>query len=220
MQVVDLQETIESCLGGSQDGWRALFDGHASVVFHVLRGLGASAEVAEDIIGDVFLQLIEDRGDCLSRARFSDERQFRRWLIVLAKHRFLDAYRHERAARAVDVDETTEYELAASTAAAHDPTEQLLDDIGTRTEVERIMAAVSPRERLLVKLFYFHELRMREIADLTGTPLGAVSGAITRAREKMRRGMQQNDDVTRSMNRGEKPGSAPAGHGDAAEVTP
>jgi len=217
---MDLHETIESCLRGSQDGWRVLFDGHAPVVFHVLRGFGASPETAEDIVGDVFLQLIEDRGKCLSRARFSDERQFRRWLIVLAKHRFLDAYRHVQITHSVDVDETVDHDGTAADGTADDPSEQILDRIETGAQVECALAMVSLREQYLIQLFYFDELRLREIADLTGSPVGAVSAAITRARDKMRRGVQQNDDVNRSISGGEEPGLARAERGDATGSVP
>ncbi|MBN1422918.1 sigma-70 family RNA polymerase sigma factor, partial [Candidatus Fermentibacteria bacterium] len=63
-------ETISQCLRGCPDAWRVLFEAHAPVVYHVLREIGATHEEAEDVVGDSFLQLIENRAACLSRAHF------------------------------------------------------------------------------------------------------------------------------------------------------
>lgn len=179
-----------------------MFDGHAPAVFHVLRGFGASAETAEDIIGDVFLRLIEDRGACLSKARFSDERQFRRWLIVLAKHRLLDTYRQAAMARGVDPTELAESNRAVPFTHVDDPSDLILEEIDTRAEFDRVLALVSPQERFMVKLYYMRGLKLREIAELTRRPIGAVSAIIFRAREKMRGARQENAAEERSINGG------------------
>ena len=64
------------------------------------------------------------------------------------------------------------------------------------------MAPLSSREQLVLKLTYYQELKLREIAEILGEPIGTVASVLSRSRERLRRKMQEIHTLERSTNGG------------------
>ncbi len=187
----EITEILARCRSGDTQAWEELFLLSHSAVYWAARATGASHETAEDVVGDVFVKLIEDRGRCLSRAQFRDARDFRQWVAVIARHLCLDENRSPWVARRMSLDEHGHHQAVPQTEEG-DPEEELVERVTTRAAIERELAYASPRERFLIVLHYLEDMSMEMIADMTGTPIGTVSAAISRGRRRMREALQQN----------------------------
>ena len=154
---------------GDADAFEAVYERHARPVHsYVLAQLDRSGE-AEDVCQEAFLALWRHA------SRFDPRRgSVRGWLIGIARNQAIDRLRSRaRQARA---------ETAALAVAALDPPEDPVSRAGAdRAEAARLRRLLDdlpaePRDVLL--MVHYGGLSQREIAEITGLPLGTVKSRL------------------------------------------
>jgi RNA polymerase sigma-70 factor (ECF subfamily) len=109
----------------------------------------------------------------------SFDRDPRSWLHVVAKHVWIDLLRararreHFEGEHGLPLPEVQQPEDAACRAEM-------------RADVRRAMNALTPRERMVLKKFYWDETPSAQIAELFGVRDGAVRQTLIRARRRLR----------------------------------
>jgi RNA polymerase sigma factor (sigma-70 family) len=159
-----LNESFPQILAAARTGaewaWTSIYHDLAS---HVLGYLRANkADDAEDLTGEVFLQVVRDLG------RFEgSEKEFRSWVFTIAHHRMLDSRRRharrplEPLVRVIAEEQGGDVEAEAL---AHLGAERV------RSVIERL--APDQREVLLLRIL--GGLTVREVAEALGKTQGAV----------------------------------------------
>jgi RNA polymerase sigma factor (sigma-70 family) len=145
--------------------------------FALARRILADDTLAEDVLQDVFLSVWRDPG-AYDRARGS----FASWLLAMVHHKAVDAVRREESQRRRQSRAEDELILSAPTQA-----QDVEAEAWTRvvSEKVRIALAVLPTaQREALTLAYYGGYTQREVAALTGAPLGTVK---TRMLAGMRR---------------------------------
>ena len=66
----ELLSLLGDCIAGSRDAWHTFFGSVSPLLYGMLRNAGASHHVAEDIIGDLFVRLMEEKAYRLREASF------------------------------------------------------------------------------------------------------------------------------------------------------
>jgi RNA polymerase sigma factor (sigma-70 family) len=179
----ELSQLIGASDASARDiAWTAFVDTYSRLLLHVARQVGHDYDTAMDAYAHVVEQLRAD--DCHRlRAYAPDGRtKFTTWLVVVARRLCLDHHRHRygrlrgnspeevevRAVRrrlqdliAADLDVTPEM--------ARD-THQSLEARERDTTLGAILDALTPSDRLLLKLRFEDDLSAREIAGLLGLP--------------------------------------------------
>lgn len=140
---------------------------HAQGVLAYLRGQGA--DDAEDLLGEVFLQVARS----LPRFRGDDE-DLRRWLFTIARNRLIDD-RRRRARRPRTADAAVPDRPAPAPLAALDP------------ELIGALAQLTPDQREVVVLRYVADLSLADVAEVTRRSAGAVKSLQHRALEQLAR---------------------------------
>jgi RNA polymerase sigma-70 factor (ECF subfamily) len=135
--------------------------------------------LAQDVVQEVFLTLWRQP------ARYDPERGgFASWLLAMTHHKAVDVVRreeHRRSRRASEEvldgkeDTTTRVDEAVWTAVR-------------RERVRHALAGLPPVQKEALGLAYFGGYTQREIAEMTGTPLGTV-------KTRMLAGMRRLRDV-------------------------
>lgn len=100
----------------------------------------------------------------------------RGWLLTVMHRRYLNQWRDEQSARLESLDEVHEARWQ------HQPHEQLQ----TRLDLERGLAALPPAAREVLLLVCVEELRYEEAARVLEIPVGTVMSRLSRARERLR----------------------------------
>lgn len=85
------RERVEAARDGSSEAWRELFDEHHPRVFRFFRSRVDSAEVAEDLTSETFLDAVKGIGGFRWR-----NRPFGAWLFAIARNRLRMHYRSRR----------------------------------------------------------------------------------------------------------------------------
>jgi RNA polymerase sigma-70 factor, ECF subfamily len=145
-----------------------VYEDLAAPVLGYLRALGVSD--ADDVLGEVFLQLVRDIG------RFhGDEAALRRWVFSIAHNRAMDS--HRRRAR----------RLPAPVLEVRDvpPPDEPFD-----AELLDALARLSSDQREVVVLRFVADLSLESVARITGRTVGAVKALQHRAIEHLSRSLR------------------------------
>ncbi len=169
-----------------------LYDRFRRPAFALARRILADDTLAEDVLQDVFLSVWRDPG------AFDGRRgSFASWLLAMVHHKAVDAVRREESQRRRQT-------LAEEDSALADPVtaRDVEEEAWTRVVAEQVRAALgllSQPQREALTLAYYGGYTQREVAALTGTPLGTVK---TRMLAGMRRLKAELGDTTGSGARG------------------
>lgn len=153
---------------------------HQDTVLRVACSILNSLATADDVTQDVFIKLYRYDGT------FESEAHLRHWLIAVARTTALDYYRRNKASPVDYVDPTCpgalEKLLLDQTQLSDSNLPVTSDDY-----LWRHVAKLSHRERDLVYLRYAEQLPVGEVAKIVGRPYPAVCSALFRARQKLRK---------------------------------
>jgi RNA polymerase sigma-70 factor, ECF subfamily len=172
------RELMQQLLAGDERAIRNLYGRFGRPVYTLGLRLLGSTELAEELTQDVFMAVWRkaSRFDA-GRGRLST------WVMAIAHNLAIDRLRHERGAGRpvlVLVDEMPE-------PAPSEEESQLID----RETARRALEGLSPAERQLLTLAYFHGWTAREIAEADGIPLGTVKTRLRTALIKLRKTQQE-----------------------------
>ncbi|MBQ9044359.1 MAG: sigma-70 family RNA polymerase sigma factor [Oscillospiraceae bacterium] len=152
--------------------FEAVVERYTAPLYRLAYSYCGSREDAEDVLQETFLRYLS------KRPRFSAEEQRRAWLMTVAANCCRDLLRRRARRAVVPLDET----LAAPETERH-------------PEVAAALAALPPKDRAMVYLFYYESLPTRQIARMLGMTDSAVRTHLTRARGKLRTILGGNADA-------------------------
>jgi RNA polymerase sigma-70 factor (ECF subfamily) len=133
--------------------------------------------LAEEVVQDVFTRVWR-HADSFDPERAS----FRTWIYGIARNAIIDLERRR----------SVRFGLA--------PREDDRDEVSTDDSIERALLGwqvsaaltrLTPEHRQVIRLAHFQGMRLREIADLTGLPLGTVKSRVSYALRGLRLALEE-----------------------------
>jgi len=170
----DLMRRISS---GDRSAVDALYDRFRRPAYALARRILADDTMAEDVLQEVFLSVWRDPG-AFDRGKGS----VASWLLAVVHHKAVDAVRREESQRRRQSLAEDELALDAPTA-TRDVEEEAWSRV-VADQVRTALGALSAPQREALTLAYYGGYTQREVAALTGAPLGTVK---TRMLAGMRR---------------------------------
>lgn len=175
--MVDDAELVARVVDGDRSAFEVLYVRHHGPLFRTALAITRDQGAAEDLLQEAFLRAFRH----MARVRLLPGASLRPWL-----HRILINLAYDWAARqrkvAGSLDGQVE-RLAAPSAS--------LDRQAERGELERVVADALDRlpfkQRIVVILFYLHDLDVDEIATTLNLPPGTVKSRLFYGRARMRR---------------------------------
>ena len=159
---------MRAALAGDEQAYRRLLSEIGRVVRPLIRGAFARARLSdadtEDVVQETLLAIH------LKRQTWDQSQRVTPWINAIARHKAIDAMRR-RGARRVEPIEDFEAVIAA-------PEQQ---DPHTRSDVERLMAQLTPRARDIVRAISLEEQSITATAGRLGMTEVAVRVALHRA---------------------------------------
>ena len=156
---------------------------HLDAAYNLARWLADNTTDAEDVVQDAYLRAF----------RYFDAFQggnFRVWLLTIVRNAFVTWVKENRSGRMVflpdsPTGETAETEETMWGSRPRDPEALLLESIDSQT-LSRLMEQLPAEYREVLLLREVEELAYKEIATVTGVPLGTVMSRLARARLSLR----------------------------------
>jgi RNA polymerase sigma-70 factor, ECF subfamily len=152
--------------------------------YNLARWLAGNPTDAEDVVQEAYLRAY----------RYFDAFQggnFRVWLLTIVRNAFMTWVKENRSGRMVFVPDTPLAETADAEETmwgnrTRDPEALLMDSIDSQT-LNRLMEKLPSEYREVLLLREVEDLAYKEIADVTGVPMGTVMSRLSRARLALRK---------------------------------
>lgn len=157
---------------------------HDKNVLRLVMQIVGSNEDARDLYQEAFLKIYRSLG------RFRFECKFSTWVYRLVVNVCLDHLRRRRANPEVQApepraDEREFFETVVEGRPGLNP-EQALRSRQIRQRIEKALATLNPRERLVFELKHYQGLKLRVIGEMCGTSEETVKNCLFRATQKLR----------------------------------
>lgn len=149
--------------------FEALWKQHGSAVERYVRFRIDRPHDVEDVLQEVLA------AGCAGYAALHDESRFRSWLIGIAKNKCADWLRRKYRRPELPLEDAEHIGVIPRRFAA------LADDLVTDT-----LLRLSPQDQQVLRLCYWHDLPLNEIARRLGIPVGTVKSRLHHARERFR----------------------------------
>ena len=193
---------VVACERGDERAWDNLVGQYRSTVLSAARGASAGEAEAEELADSVWAELYGLREKADGRpagklAYYSGCGSLGGWLRAVVGQLAVD--RHRRSARLVQTEEPSEFDRAAAEshetdgwrpAASLDPESALAESDAARAVEEalaRALGGLDAEDRLLVRLYYFDGLKLKEAGAVLGVHEATASRRLTRVHSEVRR---------------------------------
>jgi len=179
---------IQRVLARDSSAQMAFVTSSERLVFGALNSFrGLSRSETEDLYQSVFLKLFED--DMRRIRLWNQEAKFTTYLyrivVNLVKDHFGSAaYKHMQMKARGDEDGNSPFERIA----APESKDEQIDNLSLMHYLNQL----KPNEKQIIKLYYFQDLKEREIAALLDKPLNTISSLKNRTLKKLKKIIQEN----------------------------
>jgi RNA polymerase sigma-70 factor (ECF subfamily) len=154
---------------------------HLDAAYALARWLTRNDADAADIVQEA----------CLRAFRYFDsyrEGDAKSWILKIVRRACYDWIERNRPAEMVPLETDGDPESAVNSAPAALDANGLLESRSDLRHLDRLIEALPPPLREAIVLRELHELDYRQIAEVTGVPIGTVMSRLHRARATLRRG--------------------------------
>ena len=180
---------VERVAAGEARALEELYDRYARPAYSLARRVTGDPAFAEEAVQEVFLAVWRQPG------RFQAGRGgFATWLLAAVHHKAVDAVRREEAVRRRALALQAVQAVDASDAPANRP-EDAAEERMRGERVRLALRALPEAQREAMALAYYGGYTQREIAALTGTPIGTVKTRMHRAMHTLRDALDDLADV-------------------------
>lgn len=163
------------------------------MVYSLARRIIVDAGLAEDVTQEVFFALWRDPD------KYDPSRgPFATWLLSLTHHRAVDAVRREESVRRRRTRAEDEGASLSLTNALPAVADQALGDL-RRQRVREALQTLSEPQREALTLAYFGGYTQREVAALTGAPLGTVKTRMLAGIRRLRGELAAEDGTSEEV---------------------
>lgn len=152
---------MEKCIQCTPAELERVMNTYGKMVYRLAYSQTRSSADADDIYQDVFLRYFQ------KRPRFESENHRRAWLLRVTVNRARNLFSSAWFRNTVPLEECIEF---------CEPEEQKLDEA---------LRSLPPKDRVVLHLFYYEELSVREMAQLLQRKESTVRTQLTRARRKL-----------------------------------
>src|SRR5436190_9414409 len=197
---------IIACERGDELAWEDLVANFDSTVKSAARKISSNNEDAEDLASSIWAELYGLRTDADGNkksklAYYSGRGSLAGWLRAVVSQLAVDQFRKQ--SKFVQIEEDREFENLANEAAgdnhhfvAHSDTpEDLLTEKQTEGDVAEALqasiAGLEAEDRLILKLYYFDDLKLKDIAATFGYHEATASRKLTRVQTEIRKGVEK-----------------------------
>jgi RNA polymerase sigma-70 factor, ECF subfamily len=166
------ERLVECVAAGGRLAMETLYARHHVRVYRFVLRLVNEAATAEDVTSDVFLDVWKYAG------RFEGRSQVSTWMLSIARHKAISALRRR-------VDGPLDNQIASEIPDSADGPEAILQKQNESAVLRQCLMQLSPAQREIIDLVYYHEKSVAEVAEIIGAPQNTVKTRMFHARKRI-----------------------------------
>ena len=178
---IDMAACVERVGQGDEEAARLLMEHLYPLVLKVVRSHRPRRTSEEDLVQTIFMKVFANL------AQYAGHVPVNHWVSRIAVNTCLNELKAEKIRpewRWSDLSEEEQHVVEALAATVADPP---VSSLAARDLVERLLAGLSPADRLVIRLLYLEERSVAEVRELTGWGTAAVKVRAFRARKKLQK---------------------------------
>jgi RNA polymerase sigma-70 factor (ECF subfamily) len=190
----DDAKLVAAFMKGDGESFAALVDRHMPMVYKFTYRYVGDTDAANDIVQDVFIKVWKNI------KKFDTGKNFKTWLLTIAKNTALDALKKKKALlfSKIEEGETDLDTFLAPYVEGPDLPDELLQKTQTKADLERMLAQLNPSYRSVLLLRYVEHLKFREIADALQEPIDTIKSKHRRALIQLRKMLAETGSGTQN----------------------
>jgi RNA polymerase sigma-70 factor (ECF subfamily) len=186
----DDRELVRRAQGGDKEAYEELVHRHQHRVFAVAGGILRRREDVEDIAQQVFVKAY------FSLKRFDQRAAFSTWLYKITVNECWDLLRKKKVRPLLyesDLSEEQAQQFGAAERVASDA-EDISDKLEAQQRVERLLAGLDERDRMMLILKEVEGFAIEEIAEILDLNANTVKVRLFRARRRIVNQVRKSKD--------------------------
>ncbi len=199
---------IIACENGDEKAWEDLVANFDSTVKSAARKISSNNEDAEDLASSIWAELYGLRQDAEGNkksklAYYSGRGSLAGWLRAVVSQLAVDQYRKQ--SKFVQIEENREFENLAEESSNHtgnagvlahaDDPEKIFSQTQTAADVSTALAkaigSLEAEDRLILKLYYFDDLKLKDIGATFGYHEATASRKLVRVQNEIRKAVEK-----------------------------
>jgi RNA polymerase sigma-70 factor, ECF subfamily len=198
---------IIACENGDETAWGDLVKNFDSTVKQAARKISNNLEDSEDLASSIWAELYglkEKDGKAKGKlSYYSGRGSLAGWLRAVVSQLAVDQFRKQ--SKFVQIEEAREFENLANESSEKDENTKLVahgespEDILSRKESQRdvadafreAVARLETEDRLIIKLYYFDDLKLKDIGNLLGFHEATASRKLVRIQQDLRKSAEK-----------------------------
>lgn len=169
------QRYIDKVLRGDTNAYAILVDRYKNMVFSIALGILKNREDSEEVAQDVFVKAYKALGSFRGSAAFST------WLYKITYRSSLDYLKMRRRNAGPEFISTNDgYPLQAVQADFNHA-----DEDERNALVRKAISALSSEDQVLIRLFYYDEKSLKEIAEIMEITVNTAKVRLFRSRDRL-----------------------------------
>ncbi|MBA2502841.1 MAG: sigma-70 family RNA polymerase sigma factor [Pyrinomonadaceae bacterium] len=197
---------VLACEAGDEAAWNDLMKIYGATVRAAARSASSNNEEAEELAQSIWAELYglrqNDEGKRTGKlGYYSGRGSLGGWLRAIVAQLAVD--RHRRTSRFVQTEDDADFDRLSDENAEHksfavnravDPERTLAAERATRdlqSALREVINRLSAEDRLLVKLYYFDDLPLREAGKVLGVHEATASRRLQRVHAEVRSGVEE-----------------------------
>jgi RNA polymerase sigma-70 factor (ECF subfamily) len=204
---------IIACERGNEKAWEDLVKSYDSTVKSAARKYAKNAEDAEDLAGSIWAELYGLKKDASGQLKtklsyYSGRGSLAGWLRAVTNQLAVDQFRKE--SKFVQIEENREFENLANESTgnsdnvkivqASDNPEENFSRKQTEKDVadalKQAIAELEAEDKLILKLYYFDDLKLKDIGTTLGFHEATASRKLDRLQKEIRKSVEKNLQAT------------------------
>ncbi|MBS4175222.1 RNA polymerase sigma factor [Bacillus sp. FJAT-49736] len=181
------QELVDDIINGSQSAMEVLVKRHYSLVYAYMYRKTNNKDTAYDLTQEIFIKM-------LSKIKlYSSSGEFAHWLLKIATNHFRD---YIKSRSFVSSQMESEYE---DTHTNHQTNvTYLYEKNQEREEISQALNQLSVVQKEAILLKYFHDLKIKEIAEITSANESTVKSRLKQGLQKLSILLRREQNETNS----------------------
>lgn len=199
---------IIACEKGVESAWNDLVENFDATVKSAARKISNNAEDAEDLASSIWAELYGLKHDKDGKVKsklsyYSGRGSLGGWLRAIVSQLAIDEFRKQ--SRLVQIEENREFENLAQESSGKSDNQSVVstsenpEEIFSETEAQRdvsnalkeAIAALEAEDRLILKLYYFDDLKLKDIGNALGFHEATASRKLVRVQTEIRKSVEK-----------------------------
>ena len=165
---------------------QSVMDRYSDMLFKIAYLRMGNTDDAEDIVQEVFCQYIK------RTEGFHSQEHTKAWLIKVTLNACRKIWRSAWRRHRGDIGEIP-METLMTQSQDNDPAQELIGKEEGQKLIEAVMA-LPQKYRDVIHLFYYEDMSVRQIAEITGYKESTITSQLTRGREMLKKRLKEDWD--------------------------